>query len=457
MSSNALIKSKANSLILFPRRKVNQMKNSPMARVVLALVALLGTSLSAQTSRGTVTGVVTDATSAAVPNATVEIVNRETNVTRTTQTNEQGVYRFDAVDPGTYDVNVKAQGFRTYTSRTVPVSAAQVVGVDATLEVGDTATAIEVTADAVALQTEAPVRGGTINTVQATQLPLFSRNPNLLAITLPGVYQQRSNLPGIATFQANGARTRSNNFLLDGTENNDISVAGQAFQVKNPEAVQEVSVQTGLYDAEFGRAGGAVVNTITRSGTNEFHGSLGWVADFTNDDAITNSQSLSAQIRDRGKLPPGYQQYFSGTLGGPIKRNKTFFFTSWQEERRRASNTSNFTVPTQAGRERLRSVFPQGRSANVDLYLDVTQAVVASGQPTNIDLGLGRGTVEFGTAILAYPYAVDGRQFMTKVDHQFSETDLLSVRYGYDRTINPTYAVNFPVSSPARRRTITTW
>jgi hypothetical protein len=420
------------------------MKSFPTARLLLALVVLFSAMLPAQTSRGTVTGVITDQTKAAVPNATVEIVNKETSVTRTTTTNEQGVYRFDAVDPGVYDVSVQAQGFRSYTSRAVPVSAAQVAGVDATLEVGDTVSVVEVTADAVALQTETPVRGGTINTVQATQLPIFSRNPNLLAITLPGVTQQRSNLPGIGTFSANGGRTRSNNFLLDGTENNDISVAGQAFQVKNPEAVQEVSVQTGLYDAEFGRAGGAVINTITKSGTNEFHGSLGWVADFTNDDAITNTQSLSSSIQARGKLPPGYQQYYNGTLGGPIVRNKTFFFTSWQEERQRASNTTNFTVPTQAGRDRLRALFPQGRSANLDTYLDITKSVVATGQPTTVDLGDGRGAVEFGTAILAFPYQVDGRQFMTKIDHQFSERDLLSVRYGYDRTINPTAGVNFP-------------
>lgn len=415
------------------------------ARFLLAVVLLCAVAaLQAQTSRGTVTGVVTDQTKAAVPNATVEITNKETNVTRSTKTNDQGVYRFDAVDPGTYDVNVKSQGFRTYSSRAVPVSAAQVAGVDALLEVGDTVSVVEVTADAISLQTEAPVRGGTITSVQATQLPIFGRNPNLLAITLPGVTEQRSNLPGIASFSANGGRTRSNNFLLDGTENNDISVAGQAFQVKNPESVQEVSVQTGLYDAEFGRAGGAVVNTITRSGTNEFHGSLGWVADFTNDDAITNTQSLSAEIRQRGKLPPGYQQFYNGTIGGPIRRNKTFFFTSWQEERRRASNTQTFFVPSQGGRDRLRSLFPQGRNANVDLYLDVTKSVIAGGAPTNIDLGLGRGNIEFGTGVMAYPYAVDGRQSLTKIDHQFSEKDLLSVRYGFDRTVNPTYAANFP-------------
>ena len=133
---------------------------------------------------------------------------------------------------------------------------------DAQLQVGDTSSSVEVTAGVALLQTEAPVRGGTIGTKSVVELPIQSRNPNLIALTLPGVSTNRFGL-GISTFSVNGSRGRSNNFLLDGTENNDISVAGQAFQVTNPDAVQEISVQTGNYDAEYGRAGGAVVNTIT--------------------------------------------------------------------------------------------------------------------------------------------------------------------------------------------------
>jgi hypothetical protein len=412
---------------------------------MLAVSVALGTfAANAQTSRGTVTGVVTDATRASVPGATVEIINKETSVVRTTETNEQGVYRFDAVDPGTWDVVVKSTGFKTYTSRAIPVSAAQTAGVNAVLEIGDAVTSIEVYADALALQTEAPVRGGTITAVQATQLPLSSRNPNMLAITLPGVTEQRSDLPGISTFSANGSRGRSNNFLLDGTENNDISLAGQAFQVRNPDAVQEVSVQTSNYDAEFGRAGGAVVNTITKSGTNQFHGTLGWVADFTNDDAVTNTLSLDPKIQARGKLPPGYDQYYNGTAGGPLSRNRTFFFTSWQEQRRRATNSTTFVVPSALGRQQILRAAPQGANPRADLYLDVTKHILATGQYTDVDLGPGRGNAQFGTGVLSYPYKIDGRQILTKIDHSFSDKDLLSFRHGFDRTENPTAGVNFP-------------
>ncbi|HYO80670.1 MAG TPA: carboxypeptidase regulatory-like domain-containing protein, partial [Bryobacteraceae bacterium] len=421
------------------------MRSSVQAGVCLAVLVLLAAvRVQAQTSRGTVTGVVSDSTRASVPGAGVEIVSKETNVVRSTTTNEQGVYRFDAVDPGTYDVSVKAQGFKAYTSRAIPVSAAQTVGVDATLEVGEAANSVEVTADTVALQTESPVKGGIISTIQATTLPVFSRNPNMLALTLPGITEQRSDLPGIMTFSSNGSRGRSNNFLLDGTENNDISVAGQAFQVKNPDAVQEVSIQTALYDAEFGRAGGAVVNTITKSGTNTFHGTLGWVADFTNDDAIPNVLSISPSISQRGKLPPGYEQFYSGTLGGPVVRDRTFFFTSWQEQRRRASNSSTFTTPTQNGRDQLRRLFAPGVNERVDLYLDVSKGVVATGQPFPIDLGNGRGNVEFGTGVLTFGQKYDARQSLSRVDHHFSERDILSVRYGYDSQLNPVGNVNFP-------------
>ncbi|MDZ4801192.1 MAG: carboxypeptidase regulatory-like domain-containing protein [Bryobacteraceae bacterium] len=400
----------------------------------------------AQTSRGTVTGSVTDATKAAVPGATVEIKQKETNIVRTTSTNESGLYRFDAVDPGTYDVTVKSLGFKTYASRSIPVSAAQILAVDAALEIGDNVTVVEVNSDAVALQTEAPVRGGTINSTAAVNLPVFSRNPVNLAITLPGVTEQRSDFPGVGTFSVNGSRGRSNNFLMDGTENNDISVTGQAFQIKIPDAVQEVSVQTANYDAEFGRAGGAVVNIITRSGTNELHGSLGWVPDFTNDDAITSTLSADPNILSRGKLPPGYQQFWYGTVGGPIKKDRTFFFTSWQEERRSATNTAVFTTPTVFGQQQIRTALAATPNANplVNRYLEITGQVPGILNPSNQDLGNGRGVAQFGQGVYAFPYKYNGRQSLTKGDHRFSDKDMLSLRYGYDRYRTPVATNNFP-------------
>ena len=150
---------------------------------------------------------------------------------------------------------------------------------------------MEVSSAAALIQTEAPVRGGTTTTTNAVNLPIANQNSISLVLTLPGVSTNRYSF-GVGTSSVNGARGRSNNFLVDGTENNDISVTGQAFQITNPDAVQEVSAQTSNFDAEYGRAGGAVVNTITRSGTNEFHGTLRYLLDSTFDDALTNLQKL---------------------------------------------------------------------------------------------------------------------------------------------------------------------
>ena len=155
--------------------------------MLLAVVFLISSALFAQTSRGTVTGIVTDSSGSAVPAATVELKGTQTGVVRSTTTNQSGVYRFDAVDLGEHDLTVKANGFRTFANRAFNVQAAQTIGLDVRLEVGDNVSIIEVSAQAELLQTESPVRGGTISSIQAINLPNFGRNPVMLAITLPGV------------------------------------------------------------------------------------------------------------------------------------------------------------------------------------------------------------------------------------------------------------------------------
>src|SRR5262245_44629218 len=272
--------------------------------LTFTLVSLSLTAL-AQTSRGTISGAVTDQTGAVISGANVMITNAATSVSRTTVTNSEGFYRFDAVDLDTYSIKFTAPGFGVIVKNNIVVSANQTASVDAQLAPGAQELTVDVTAESGALlQTEAPVRGGNIDATRLTELPIATRNPVSLALTLPGVSTNRFST-GVQSFAVNGGRGRSNNFLIDGTENNDISVAGQGFQIKNPDAVKEVSVQTSNYDAEFGRAGGAVINTITRSGSNNFHGTLAWQYDSTRDDALTNTQSLDPDIRRRGYPPYG--------------------------------------------------------------------------------------------------------------------------------------------------------
>ncbi len=428
-------------------------------KVIILVAALFGLSLAvaAQTSRGTVSGVITDTAGAVIPGATVTLTSGATNLSRTSVSNDEGFYRFDAVELGTYSVEITAANFGQVTKTNITVNANQTSTVDTQLAPGGQQITVDVVAEAgAALQTEAPVRGGNISERQVTELPFAGRNPVSLALTLPGVSSNRGGF-GVGTFSVNGARGRSNNFLIDGTENNDISVAGQGFQITNPDAVQEVSVQTSNYDAEFGRAGGAVINTITKSGTNEFHGTLSYLLDSRVDDAITSSESRDPEIVENG-LPFGIQNIFSGTFGGPVYfprfgeggravyngRDRTFFFVSYQEDRQRASSQVQLQAPTALGRQQLRAVFPQGANPTVDLYLNATAATVANASPINQDLGLGRGQIEFGTFFRNYPFLNTDKQFQVRLDSRLTDNDQFSVRFLSDRQVIPNAIADFP-------------
>lgn len=398
---------------------------------LVAMLVLCAFTAFAQTSRGTVTGTISDTTGAVISGANVSLTNTQTGIDRSTTTNGEGVYRFDAVDPGDYSLKVSATGFGEVTKTNVEVKANQISEVGATVAPAGQQVTVDVTTESGALlQTEAPVRGGNIDTRQITELPVSGRNPVALALTLPGVASNRYGF-GVGTFSVNGSRGRSNNFLIDGTENNDISVAGQAFQITNPDAIQEVSVQTSNYDAEFGRAGGAVVNVITKSGTNGFHGTASYLLDSTRDDAITNTQALdTVSVAARNGHPPaGTDQYFSGTIGGPIKRNRTFFFGTYQEERQLSSGSFSRIVPSAAGEATLRTLFPVGANPRVDLYLNAISSVRGTANLFNIALADGRPAVQFGTGFFSLPVYYKDRQWGIRIDHKLSDNDQLSGRY----------------------------
>ncbi len=425
--------------------------------VLAAMLLSFSLTAFAQTSRGTVSGTVTDQAGAVVPGANVTLTNAETSLNRTTVTNGEGFYRFDAVDPSTYNISITAANFGEVTKTNIIVQANQIADVPATLQPGNQQVTVDVSAEAgQLLQTEAPVRGGNIDPQRIRELPFAGRNPVALALTLPGVSSNRFGF-GTGTFSVNGARGRSNNFLIDGTENNDISIAGQGFQITNPDAVQEVSVQTSNYDAEFGRAGGAVVNTITKSGTNAFHGTLSYLLDSTRDDALTSAQGRDPVQAQRGRPAPGTEQYFSGTLGGPLflprfgeggkaysnNRERTFFFGAFQEQRQNSSGRVALTVPSAAGRARLLALFPAGTNSNVDTFLNVTNGTAANATLFNIALGaspitgVDRGSIEFGTFNRSFARANRDRQSQIRIDHKISENDQLSSRYLYDDAVFP--------------------
>src|SRR5215510_7600906 len=267
---------------------------------ILTLVAafvLASTSVVGQTSKGTVTGIVTDQNGADVSGAEVELKDAATNLVRTTTTNEAGLYRFDAVELASYNLTIKAKGFKTLTNTGIQVQANRIATIDVKLEVGTTEETVNINAaSGEMLQTSDPVRGGNFNTLQVQSLPLAGAgNGYDLGSLLPGVTTATTGAQfgNDSQFSVNGQRPRGNNYLIDGTENNDISVTGPASQINNPDAVAEVSVQTGLFSAEFGRAGGGVFNLVTKSGTNDFHGTARWNLLSQAFNAITNSNRLS--------------------------------------------------------------------------------------------------------------------------------------------------------------------
>lgn len=430
---------------------------------LVCLVLIGSMSALSQTSRGTVSGTVKDQNGAVVPGAEVILTNTDTTVARSTTTNDEGFYRFDAVDLGSYSVRISAPSFTTAVKNGVTVTANQIVAVDADLQIGDQQVVVEVVAaTSEPLQTEAPVRGGNISTKQITELPVAG-NPTSLALTLPGVVTNRTGV-GVGTFSVNGARGRSNNFLIDGTENNDISVAGQGFQITNRDAVQEVSVQTGNYDSEFGRAGGAIVNVITRSGTKDFSGSLAFQYDSSKDDAITSLQSRNPAVLALGRPLFNDEKVYSGTFGGPLflpnfgeggsvfdtSRDKNFFFVAYLENRFRAPGGSvTLTVPTAAGRATLQQY--AGNNPRLAEYLALTANTVAtvanrpsiSLDPLNATTPV-RGSVAVGDFFRTFTNTSTSKQFQIRTDHRLGEKDQLSFRYLQDNTDAPLATVNFP-------------
>src|SRR5215831_9609238 len=221
----------------------------------LAALLLVAISTNAQTSRGTVTGTVLDPTGAVIAGASVTLTGVETGVRLSTSSNDAGVYRFDAVDLGTYDLTVSLPGFRTYLSTHIGVEANRATTIDPALEVGAAESRIEVSGEtSEILIKDSPLRGGNFQTSEVRNLPLLSLNPISLARALPGATEASgSTMWGNGSpangggFSVNGQRPRGNNYLLDGTENNDVFLNGEEQVFRIADAVEEVSVQTGNF------------------------------------------------------------------------------------------------------------------------------------------------------------------------------------------------------------------
>jgi hypothetical protein len=429
------------------QRRFSPLQLRSLALTILSVIALFST-YSAQTSRGTVSGTITDTNGAVIAGAKIDLVNKATSVARTTTSNDVGIYRFDAVDLGKYDVKITQQGFKQYVATDLDVTANITLTIDAPLQVGVNEQIVEVNAASEALLIkDAPIRGGNISSMTVTSLPVSGIEPLSLARILPGVVQAVGsstfgNGGQNTQFSVNGQRPRGNNYLLDGTENNDISIGGNAQAFNMLDAVQEVSVQTSNFGAEFGRGGGGVFNVITKSGTNNIHGSV--YEQYRSQ--IFNSRP-NTDVLNNVPLSVFNRNIYGFSLGGPIRKNKTFAFGSWQQDRFRSTNNYSFVIPTEATVARLNQLFPG--NARLKLYLDAIGSMRGTANPVTLQLGpdasgTNRGTVDFATTVVGLASPSDNTQWVTRIDHSFSERHLLAGRYTYNKSLTSPNGVNFP-------------
>lgn len=441
-------------------RHLRRFKSVAYAAALLMFSAsfmpLFSSSVMAQSSKGIVVGTVNDPSGAVVSGATVKITNRATNVSRETVTLSEGNFRLDAVDPGEYTIEITASGFKTITLENVTVVAAQATTTDATLEIGAQSEVVNVNADAaVILQKQDGSRASTLESRQIVDLPVAGLNPVNLVFTLPGVTD-----PGILTggfvqgteFNINGLRARANNQLIDGADNNDNSITGQQIQPILRDGYKEVTVLGGDNSAEYGRAGGAVVNVVTRGGTNQFHGSFYDVIDVS----ALSSRSAGQKANEGLTSVPVYtQNSFGGSFGGPIKKDKLFFFGTFQPTLTRiGASSASAVVPTAQGFDTLRSLFSAGSSANLDRYLSVVGGLRGSTNLINVPIGGGRPDIQFGTVTTSAPGPVNTYDVLGRVDWTPTDNDSIAARYLFnDQSVTnqfPTPFEGFAVDVPSR-------
>src|SRR3954452_23875403 len=316
----------------------------------LVIVLLLLSALSfAQTTRGTIAGVVTDSQGAVVTGAKITATAVNGGEPRSTTTGPSGEYRIEALNPGAYNVVVEAPGFAKQTIENVVVRTSLIAANNISLSIQSQKESLVVEANAEAVQTESGELAKNIPAVQVKDLPIASGNPFALATTLPGVVtvNSRDDFTNGTNFSVNGLRPRSNNFLIDGFDDNDNGIGGQAFQPTNQEAVQEVTILTNSYAAEYGRGGASVSNLTFRSGTNEYHGAAWYSFGGAWLDAVSAEQQESGIT----SVPHYVNHTYGFRAGGPLVKNKLFLFGTSQWNRNFGASTfaSPLRVPTAAG------------------------------------------------------------------------------------------------------------
>ncbi|WP_396625020.1 TonB-dependent receptor domain-containing protein [Luteitalea sp.] len=425
------------------------MRAGRLALVCLALLACAAPAW-AQLTRGIISGTVSDSSGGVLPGVLVTVTNQATGAIRTAITAESGVYRAPALEPGAYEVKAELQGFKTYQVSGIQVASGQEVTLNPALAVGGLEETVQVTGDAAGVtinRTNATV-GLVLPARQIVELPISpTRDVTRVALLSPNVVSG----PGAEGISANGQRSRNNNFMIDGSDNNDASVTISTTPVV-PEAIAEIAVQTNPYNVEYGRSSGAQFNVITKSGSNQFRGDVF--------DYYANSKyNARSNVEKRTGFddPAGYTRHqVGGGIGGPIAKNRLFFFGLFQADIRREDGGPGTTanIPTQAGYATLQNVpLRAGQSAasraavlnSIGFLQEVYgQNPVFSNVRTTAVNGV---PVEIGQVNLPIQQNRDAYNLITRVDYTLSANDTITGRYISDRPTTQNAASNLQFGS----------
>ncbi len=423
----------------------------------LFLAVLLSSSVVAlgQTT-GTISGTVTDEKGAVINNATVTARNVERNISRNLQTGSDGNYRFENLPVGPYEVTVEATGFSKYIQSGITLILNQNAVVDVSMKPGGVQEVVNITENAAIINTSNAEVSTQFDSRRLSELPLGpTRNVLAVALSAPGVSQLGAGQTGFAagiSYSSNGGRVRSNNFMVDGQDNNEPGVAGAAQPLNNPDLIQEVRLITNQFLAEYGRNSSSIFNAITKAGTNNYHGSVFWFHNSNALNACSNTDKRAGFCNENAANPSQRHAPFrienqiGGTFGGPLHlprfgeggpsyisgKDRTFFFGSYQRwsDRQLGSGTTLNGAPTAEGRAILQAA--AGNLPHVAAllkHLPVAQAPI--NKTASFTLNGQNFTVPLGSLTGASSFFFDNHQASLRVDHNFNSNHIFTARYLY--------------------------
>src|SRR5437016_4935326 len=396
-----------------------------------------------QVAGGTISGTVTDSSGRVIGNVQITINNLATGVTRDVTTNDGGFYSAPNLLPGTYQAKFSAKGFKTEARSGIALTVGATEVLDLTMKVGTAVETIQVTGEAPAVQLATSDISAVVNATTVRELPLNGRSWTDLATLQPGVDAihtqpdfaagtDRGNRGFGQQLTISGARPQQNNYRLDGVSLNDYangapgSVLGGSLGV---DAIEEFSVITSNYEADYGKTSGGVVNAITRSGTNQIHGSAY--------EFFRNSKLDAMNYFDVGKIPPFKRNQFGGTIGGPIVKDHTFFFADYEVIRQPLGISTLTTVPSQNARNGLMCSNPAGADPSnpcSPFQLPLGPNTDANGVDLNakayltfyhLPNGPILGNGDTGEYTFSGQQIVSENFFTARIDHRFSSNDSL--------------------------------